>query len=125
MLVSTDMLDPAAWGMTGSVNYLWPAALGLYGMLAFAETRNRRPLARFACLLASGLAMYNEHVELVLLPAALMVRGMLVAQRRGPRWDVEQVAFMLANAGEVFGAPGLQRRRFADQHRRFRAFNPP
>src|SRR3546814_19449727 len=46
MLVSPDMLYPAAWWMTGSVNYLWPAALGLYGMLAFAEPRK---IGRASC----------------------------------------------------------------------------
>src|SRR3546814_17141511 len=94
MLVSPDMLYPAAWWMNGSVNYLWPAALGLYGMLAFAEPRNRRPLARFACLLASGLAMYNDQVALVLLHAALLVPRTLVAQRRCQRVAVAPVSIM-------------------------------
>lgn len=123
MLVSPNMLYTAAWWMTGSVNYLWPAALGLYGMLAFAEPRDRGPLARFACLLASGLAMYNEQVALVLLPAALLVLGTLVAQRRWQRWDVAQVAFMLVNAAVVFGAPGSHRRYLAEQALRFPDFS--
>ena len=123
MLVSPQVLGNAAWWMTGSVNYLWPAALGLYGMLAFAGPGDRGPLGRSACLLASGLAMYNEQVALVLLPAALLVLGTRIAQRQWRRWDVAQVAFMLANAAVVFGAPGSHRRYLAEQALRFPDFD--
>jgi hypothetical protein len=115
MLASPDVLYTAAWWMTGAVNYLWPAALGLYGMLAFSEPRDRGNLARCACLLASGLAMYNEQVALVLLPASLLALGALAVQRRWQRWDVAQVAFMAANAAVVFSAPGSYRRYLSEQ----------
>ncbi|HVI59657.1 MAG TPA: DUF6056 family protein [Luteimonas sp.] len=122
MLASPQVLYGAAWWTTGSVNYLWPAALGLYGMLAFGEPRNRGSLARLACAVASGLAMYNEQVALVLLPASLLVVGALVVQRRWQRWDLVQVAFMAANAALVFSAPGSQRRYVAEQALRFPEF---
>lgn len=115
MLASPEVLYTAAWWMTGSVNYLWPAALGLHAMLAFAGPRDRGNLARCMCLLASGLAMYNEQVALVLLPASLLALGALIAQGRWQRWDVAQVAFMAANAAVVFNAPGSYRRYLSEQ----------
>ncbi len=122
MLASPPVLYTSAWWITGSVNYLWPAALGLYGMLAFAGPRDRGSLARFACLLASGLAMYNEQVALALLPAALLAFGVLVAQRRWQRWDLAQVAFMAVNAAVAFGAPGSRHRYVSEQVLRFPDF---
>ncbi|WP_027081184.1 DUF6056 family protein [Luteimonas mephitis] len=122
MLVSPHLLYTAAWWMTGSVNYLWTAALGLYGMLAFVEPRDRGPFARFLCLLASGAAMYNEQVAMALLPAAFLLLGALVMQHRWRRWDVAQVAFMAANALVVFTAPGSHRRYLDEQALRFPDF---
>ena len=122
MLASPDVLYTAGWWMTGTVNYLWPAALGLYGMLAFTEPRDRGNLARCTCLLVSGLAMYNEQLALVLLPAAVLILGTLVVQRRWQRWDLAQVAFMAANAAVVFSAPGSHRRYLAEQALRFPDF---
>src|SRR3546814_15166891 len=71
----------------------------------------------------TSLFRANEQVALVLLPAALLVLGTLVAQRRWQRWNVAQVAFMLVNAVVVFGAPGSQRRYLAEQALRFPDFS--
>lgn len=122
MLMSPGVLYPAAWWMTGSVNYLWPVALGLFGLMAWTGRDERGFLARAAFLLASGLAMYNEQVAIALLPAAAILVGLRARQRRLQGWDVAQFAFMAANALVVFMAPGSRRRFLSEQALRFPDF---
>src|SRR3546814_7372418 len=45
MLVSPDILYPAAWWMTGSVNYLWPAALWIGRAHVWTQVTNAHPLS--------------------------------------------------------------------------------
>ena len=117
-----DVLFEAAWWRTGSINYLWPTAAGLYGLLAFVDRERNTPWRRLACLLASGFAMHNEQLAFVLLPATAWL---LWREARGgacTRWDVAHGAFMAANAALVFLAPGSQRRFIAETGLRFPDF---
>ncbi|MET0814765.1 MAG: DUF6056 family protein [Pseudoxanthomonas sp.] len=119
MLLSPAVLYESAWWITGSINYLWPAALGMYGLLAFLETDRHSPIERLGFLLAAGFAMYNEQLALVLLPITV---GLAIARRskRGwNAWDIIHPAFMAANAWIVFSAPGSQSRYLAEQGLRF------
>lgn len=122
MLISPRTLYAATWWITGSVNYLWPTALGLYGMLAYVDPDGRGNLSRLGCLLAAGLAMYNEQVAFVLLPAALVSLSFRIARRKLGRWDVAQLAFMVANAATVLAAPGSRHRYLSEQALRFPDF---
>lgn len=119
MLISPYTLYTATWWITGSVNYLWPTALGLYGMLAYVDPDGRGNLSRLGCLLAAGLAMYNEQVAFVLLPAAMVFLSFRIAQRKLRRWDVAQLVFMAANAATVLAAPGSRHRYLSEQALRF------
>jgi len=123
MLMAPDVLYPAAWWMTGSVNYLWPVAFGLLGLLPWVEPREQGRVGRIACLLASGVAMYNEQVALALLPAAAILVGLRARQRRLRAWDIAQAAFMVANALVVFLAPGSRKRFLSEQALRFPDFS--
>lgn len=123
MLISPAIVFNAAWWMTGSVNYLWPMALGLYGLLAFVDTKGHGHNARLGFLLASGLAMYNEQVALVLLPISLWLLGWRVIRRRWRGWDLAQVGFMAINALVVFGAPGSYHRFLSEEALRFPNFS--
>lgn len=122
MLLSPNTLYTATWWITGSVNYLWALALGLYGMLAYIDPARRGTVARLGCLLAAGLAMYNEQVVILLLPASLVLVGIRVVQRTWRGWDVAQLVFMAANAAVVFSAPGSGRRFLSEQALRFPDF---
>lgn len=122
MLLSPNTLYTATWWITGSVNYLWPMALGLYGMLAYVDRVDRGNASRLACLLASGLAMYNEQVAIALLPASFIFLGIKVVQRRWMGWDIAQIVFMLANAMVVFTSPGSHQRFLSEQVLRFPDF---
>lgn len=122
MLVAPPVLYTAAWWITGSVNYLWPVALGFYGMLPLVGTDRHANASRFVFLLCSGLAMYNEQVALVLLPAALICLGTRVAKAEWRWWDVAQVVFMAFNAAVLLAAPGSYRRYLSEQALRFPDF---
>lgn len=123
LLMSPAVLFNATWWMTGSVNYLWPMALGLYGLIAFVDDKPHGNGARLGFVLASGLAMYNEQVALVLLPAsALLVVRRGVHQGRHP-WDMAHLAFMALNALVLFSAPGSQRRFLFEEALRFPNFS--
>lgn len=122
MLITPAILSESAWWMTGSLNYLWPVALGMYGLIPFVDTKNHGRITRLGFLLASGLAMYNEQVALVLLPASLALLGPRLARRQWCRWNLAQVGFMAANAMVVFGAPGSYRRYLSEQALRFPDF---
>src|SRR3546814_13860801 len=96
MLLSPNTLYTATWWITGSVNYLWPMALGLYGMLAYVDGVDRGNSSRLACLLAAGLALYNAHVSIALLPASFVFLGITVATVRFAVLDLAQATFMFA-----------------------------
>jgi hypothetical protein len=115
MLVPPVVLFDATWWFTGSINYLWPMALGLYGLLGLADGQGATHRLRLSCLLASGLSMYNEQIALVLLPTSVLILGLRIVQRKLHGWDLAQVGFMLANAVFVFTAPGSYRRYLAEQ----------
>lgn len=119
MLVSPAVLYESTWWMTGSVNYLWPAALGLYGLLAFLETTPHSSVQRMGFLLASGFAVYNEQLALVLLPVTLCLMFVKWGERRWNTWDIVHLAFMVANAWVAFSAPGTHNRYLAEQALRF------
>lgn len=122
MLISPAVLYESAWWMTGSINYLWPVALGLYGLLAFVGDGDNGNIDRLGFLLASGLAMYNEQVALVLLPASLLFLMHRIATRQWRGWDFAHVGFMSVNAIIVFTAPGSYRRYLSEQALRFPDF---
>lgn len=122
MLMSPAVLNESAWWTTGSVNYLWPAALGLYGLLAFLETPPHGSVQRIFSLLASGFAMYNEQLALVLLPATLCLMFIRWRERRWRRWDIAHIIFMVANAWVAFSAPGTHNRYLAEQALRFPSY---
>ncbi len=122
MLIAPSTLSPAAWWITGSVNYLWPMALGLYGMLAFVEPGHGGNAVRLARLLSAGLAMYNEQIALVLLPLSLLYVLMNPARYRQRPWEIAQLGFMAANAFVVFAAPGSYNRFQFEQALRFPDF---
>lgn len=119
MLVSPAVLYESTWWVTGSINYLWPAALGLYGLLAFLETTPHSPAQRMGFLLASGFAMYNEQLALVLLPVTLCLIFVRWRERRRDTWDIVHLVFMVANAWVAFSAPGTHNRYLAEQALRF------
>ena len=119
MLVSPAILYESMWWMTGSINYLWPAALGLYGLLAFLETTPHSFAQRMCFVFASGFAMYNEQLALVLLPATLCLMLVRWRERLWTIWDIVHLAFMAANAYVAFSAPGSQHRYLAEQALRF------
>jgi len=122
MLISPGIVFTAAGWMTGSINYLWPMALGLFGMIAFVDRKPYGKASRFAFLLASGLAMYNEQVALFLLPATLLLLGIRVARRDWSGWNLAHFGFMVANALVLFCAPGSQNRYLLEQATHFPDF---
>lgn len=123
MLMSPAVVFNAAWWITGSINYLWPMALGLYGLLAFVDPTDHGKGTRFGFLLASGLAMYNEQVALVLLPASLLLLGLRFVRQQWRGWDLAHVGFMAINALVVFAAPGPYRRYLSEEALRFPNFD--
>jgi len=115
LLMAPGVVYESAWWRTGSINYLWPAATGVYSLLAFGDRARNTPLRRVACLLAAGFACQQEQFALVLLPVATW---MALATRRSDRgergWDLAHLLFMLANAVLLFAAPGSRNRYVAE-----------
>ncbi len=115
LLMAPAVLYESAWWRTGAINYLWPAATGLYSLLALTDRNRNTPLRRLACLLSAGFASQQEQFALLLLPVATWL--MLTDRDARPRdraWDLAQWLFMLANAALLFWAPGSRNRYFAE-----------
>jgi len=115
LLLAPGVVYESAWWRTGAINYLWPAATGLYSLLAFTDRERNTLPRRMACLLAAGFASQHEQFALVLLPTAtwlaLAMRGPHRSERR---WDLAQWLFMLINAALLFLAPGSRNRYVAE-----------
>lgn len=115
LLMAPAVVYESAWWRTGAINYLWPAATGLYSLLALADRPGNTPLRRIACLLAGGFACQQEQFALVLVPVAAWLALAGRDERPGARaWDLAQCVFMLANAALLFSAPGSRNRYTAE-----------
>ena len=114
------MLMPAqvmqvAWWVTGSLNYLWPAAFGLYGSIRLVERTRRRAIENGLMVVASGLAVYHEQIAVILLPIQLaLVVDRIRTGHRDP-WDAIQIVWVVANVCVVFAAPGSYHRFLQEQ----------
>src|SRR3546814_18946283 len=61
---------------------------------SYVDGVDRVNSSRLACLLAAGLAMYNEQVAIALLPASFVFLGIKVAQRRSEEHTSELQSLM-------------------------------
>jgi hypothetical protein len=123
MLANPSVLDNGAWWVTGSFNYLWPAALGIVSLLPFVERRQWPVAARVAFALAGGLAVYNEQVALLLVLLLGPLAWHLHRGRTLDRRDVAHLAFLLANLAVVVAAPGARNRYLEEQAHWFPNFH--
>lgn len=115
LLMAPAVVYESAWWRTGSINYLWPAATGVYSLLAFTDRARNTPTRRIACMLAAGFACQQEQFALVLLPVATWLSLASPRSERGERgWDLAQLLFMLASAVLLFAAPGSRNRYVAE-----------
>jgi hypothetical protein len=123
MLATPSVLDNGAWWVTGSFNYLWPAALGIVSLLPFVERRQWPVAGRGAFALAGGLAVYNEQVALLLVLLLGPLAWHLHRGRTLDRRDVAHLAFLLANVAVVVAAPGARNRYLEEQAHWFPNFH--
>ena len=123
MLVTPGVLSEAAWWVTGSLNYLWAAAMGAYGALQFLDRRERSTLGYLSLMLASGLAVYNEQVAIVMVGMLAPIMWRLVARGAWNKWDIAHIGFLLLNAAIGLAAPGARNRYELEQIRWFANFD--
>lgn len=115
LLVTPDVLWWSAWWLTGSINYLWPAALGAFALSIFLRPSPAGPLQISLALVGASFAAYSEQVAIVLLAlggAALAWRWM---HRTAAVWHYVFVLAIALNAALGLTAPG-NANRFAAEH---------
>ena len=123
ILMTPQVLAEAAWWVTGSLNYLWPAAMGAYGALQFLDRHERSALGYIGLILASGLAVYNEQVAIVMIGMLVPIIWRLVATRTWNKWDIAHIGFVFLNAAIGLAAPGARNRYELEQIRWFANFD--
>lgn len=122
LLVPHVVMADAVFWRTGSINYLWPCALGAWGIVGFLDPPGRRAL-RLARIAAACFGVYNEQVAIVLVPLAIVLTFVSVRNERPSRgWDIAQCLLMLGNASVLLLAPGNRNRIFVEAQVRFPDF---
>jgi len=110
LLMPPPVLREAAWWVTGSLNYLWPVALGTWAMVALFERRPRSAAHWFALGCAAGFAAYCEQMALAMLAIGVPRWWQLWRNGRAGPGDAWMLAALVVNAAVNFGAPGAQHR---------------
>jgi hypothetical protein len=122
LMITPQIQFESSWWLTGSLNYLWPVALGLWSLLPLVEGGVYRWPQRVGFCLAASLAAYCDQLALVLVPLSLGLLAWRVRQRRASRWDAAQAALLVANAAFALSAPGNAERFRQEQGMRFPNF---
>ena len=108
-LLDSAMVAESVWWMTGSFNYLWPAALGALSMLPFA--RPEQPTRIFLLTIpAVAYAAFHEQAVLLLIAFQCILGVHLVQQRRWQWGHVLQIGVTLCCAAVMLSSPGARRR---------------
>ncbi|MFT4198308.1 MAG: DUF6056 family protein [Pseudoxanthomonas sp.] len=119
LLLTPQVAYEVTFWLTGSMNYLWPAALALWSLVALAEGGGGR-LLRGACIAAGVLACSSDQVAIVLLPALLALAWRARRQDgRPPPWAIVQLLLTVLAAALVLSAPGSRERYLQEQGMRF------
>ena len=110
LLFPLALLQDAAWWVTGSFNYLWPATAGLFAVRAMFERHRRTTVdwALIAC--AGGFAAYSEQVAIVLLGLGVPRWWQLWRSGRFGPGDAALCGAISVNAAINLLAPGAQLR---------------
>jgi len=122
MAMTPQAIFESAWWLTGSLNYLWPVALGLWSLVPLVEAGRYGVAQRLGFCLAAAWAAYCDQLALMLVPLALGLLAWRFTQRRGRRWDMAQALVLCANAAFALTAPGNARRFLEEQGMRFPNF---
>lgn len=122
LVITPQIQFESSWWLTGSLNYLWPVALGLWSLLPLVEGGRYRWPQRLGFCLAASFAAYCDQFALVLVPLSLGLLIWGLWRRHGTRWDLVQAALLVANAGFALSAPGNPERFFEEQGMRFPNF---
>ncbi|WP_326536362.1 DUF6056 family protein [Pseudorhodoferax sp.] len=109
LLLDRVMVAESVWWMTGSFNYLWPAALGGFALLPFA--RPELPARVFwLSVPAAVYASFQEQTLALLLAFQCILGWRLVQQRLLRPWHGLQFAATLVCAAVLLRSPGAVRR---------------
>lgn len=122
LLFSPQVQYESSFWLTGSINYLWPVALGLWSLVPLVEGRRYRWPMRLSCCLSASVAAYCDQLALVLVPLSLGLLFWRMRQGRWHRWDGWQAVLLCANAAFALGAPGNRERFFEERGMRFPNF---
>ncbi|SEK57137.1 hypothetical protein SAMN05428989_0372 [Pseudoxanthomonas sp. GM95] len=122
MLITPQIQFESSRWLTGSLNYLWPAALGLWSLVPLVEGKAYGWPQRLGFCLAASLAAYCDQLALALVPLALGLLIWRARQGRATRWDIAQALLLVANAAFALSAPGNAQRFHEEQGMRFPNF---
>lgn len=115
LLVTPDVLWWSAWWLTGSINYLWPVALGAFALSVYLQPATATQWQIPAALVGGSIAVYSEQVAIVL----LAIGGLMLAWRwingTATVWHFLFVLATALNAAIGLTAPG-NANRFAAEH---------
>jgi hypothetical protein len=111
--LSQPVLSSAFFWITGSINYLWPIALGLFAMIPYADRIFRRELAltktRFIITIISAFlaSIGNEQVALCMCAFAVVSHVSLIfRQEKQDRRLLILTVVILSGASILLFAPG-------------------
>lgn len=104
------VLHDGAWWVSGSFNYLWPAASGLYALQSMFDVRPRAAWRWVLPACAAGFAAYAEQVAIALFLIGVPRAAWWARSQRVHAGHVAILACLSINAAINFGAPGAQAR---------------
>lgn len=108
-LMDRVMVAESVWWVTGSFNYLWPAALGGLALLPFA--RPELPARIFwLSLPATAYAAFQEQAMALLLVFQAILGWGLWRQRLLRPWHIVQIGVCALCALVILASPGAARR---------------
>ena len=104
-LLDTKMVRDSVFWMSGSFNYLWPAALGALACLPFVHAGLPRKL--FVVTLPAAIyAAFQEQTAALMLGFQVVLGARLVLQKCWHRWHALQILAVAASFGILMLSPG-------------------
>ncbi|MBW3550072.1 MAG: hypothetical protein KY442_04365 [Proteobacteria bacterium] len=115
LLVHPDVIWWAAWWLTGSVNYLWPAALGAFALTVYFRSNAAGPWQVTAALVCGGLAAYSEQVAIMLLALVSISLAWRSSHGTAKSWHYIFALAIAISTAVALTAPGNANRFEAEQ----------
>jgi len=114
LIQDTIWTESVAW-VTGSFNYLWPAALGIIGLLHFIRPKMRQwKSLSIILILCSFYAVNAEQVALIVVAFGTLWLIYLKCRKEAAAWHYVHLGIIYLGTIFLFTAPGSHNRYIAE-----------